>query len=55
MKKNEFKEYFAEGYGIYYDNEKSYYEGYWKNDKQNGYGEETYIDGSIYMGFYYNV
>ena len=49
----EFKEYFAEGYGIYYDNEKSYYEGYWKNDSPFQIGIEKWDDDSFYQGEYF--
>lgn len=28
------------------------YDGHWKNDLQEGYGVETWADGSKYEGFY---
>ena len=50
----EFKNFFAEGYGIYYHNEKSFYEGYWKNDSPYKIGIEKWDDNSFYEGEYFN-
>jgi len=30
------------------------YEGEWYDDKQSGKGVETWLDGSIYDGYFYN-
>ena len=37
-----------------YLNKKSVYEGEFKNDMKNGYGEEKYNDGSMYKGYFVN-
>jgi hypothetical protein len=42
----------ANGLGRYF-NTKGSYEGYWLNDKQDGYGLEIWPKGSIYEGYFY--
>ena len=36
----------AQGHGIYYHSDGSKYIGPWKNDYKDGYGTETWMDGS---------
>ena len=51
----EIKSYFAEGYGIYTNNETDIqYEGEWKHSQKNGYGIEVYGTNSYYQGTFEN-
>jgi hypothetical protein len=42
------------GYGIYEYSNGSKYEGYWQDNKPNGFGRETFLDKSFYEGNYVN-
>ena len=35
---------------LHFDGSK--YTGDWENDEQNGKGEENFVDGSIFVGYY---
>ena len=53
--KGEINGLFADGFGINENkNNSTYYEGYWKKSKKNGYGIEIYKDKSIYKGCFLN-
>lgn len=43
------------GYGLFINNKKIIYEGYWQNSVQNGYGIEYWENGSIYKGEFKNA
>lgn len=40
----------ANGEGKYIHNNGAMYQGFWKDDKQHGYGKETWPDGAHYEG-----
>ena len=49
----EINNYSCEGYGIYYFNENSFYEGFWKNDSPSKLGIEKWEDESSFKGEYF--
>ena len=53
MDEGEFKDNAFNGYGIYYFSQNKIFQGQWKNNKKEGYGEFI-INDKIFIGFYSN-
>jgi hypothetical protein len=40
------------GFGIMLYKNLNIYEGYWKNDKKDGYGIDKFVNGCLFYGYY---